>query len=72
MQSKDIKEKKVYIDSIKFSSTKSVHLRKIIIRVTFLRFMYVVAYSNVSIIIENIKIKTIFNSRTEVNYIFKR
>ena len=71
-QSKDIKEKKVHIDSMRFNSTKSVHLREIVIRVAFLRFMYVVVCSIVSVMIENIKIKTMFDSGAEVNCIFKR
>ena len=34
-QSKDIKEKKVHVDLMRFNSTKSVHLKKIVTRVTF-------------------------------------
>ena len=71
-QSKDIKEKKVHVDSMGLSSTKSVHLKEIVARIAFLRLMYVVACSIVSIMIENIKIKAMFNSGTEVNCIFKR
>ena len=71
-QSKDIKEKKVHVDSMKFSSTKSVHLKEIVTRVAFLRFMYVVACSIVSVMIENIKIKAMFDSEAEVNCMFKR
>ena len=70
-QSKDIKEKKVHVDSMIFSSTESIYLKKIVIRVAFLRFMYIVACSIVSIMIENIKIKAMFDSRTEVNCMFK-
>ena len=71
-QSKDIKEKKVHVDSMRLSSTKSVHLKEIVIRVAFLRFMYVVACSIVSVMIENIKIKAMFDSGAEVNCMFKR
>ena len=71
-QSKDIKTKKMYIKSMKFNSTKAVHLAKTVTRVTFLRFMYVVVYSIVNVIIENIKIKAIFNSGAEINYMFKQ
>ena len=71
-QSKDIKEKKVHVDSIRLNSTKSMHLKKIVIRVAFLRLMYVVACSIVNVIIENIKIKTMFDSRTKVNCMFRR
>ena len=71
-QSKNIKEKKVHVDSMRLSSTKSVHLKEIVIRVAFLRFMYVVACSIVSVMIENIKIKAMFDSEAEVNCMFKR
>ena len=71
-QSKDIKEKKVLVDSMRFSSTKSVHLKKIGTRVLFLHFMYVIACSIVNVMIENIKIKMMFNNETEFNCIFKR
>ena len=69
-QSKDIK--KVYVDSMRLNSTKSVRLKKIVIRVTFLRLMYVVVYSIVNVMIENIKIKAMFDNGTEINFIFKR
>ena len=71
-QSKNIKEKKMHIDSMRFNSTKSVHLKEIVTRVTFLRFMYVVVCSIVSVMIENIKIKTMFNNGAKVNCMFKR
>ena len=71
-QSKDIKEKKVHVDSMGLSSTESVHLEKIVTRVAFLRLMYAVACSIVSVMIENIKIKTMFNNGAEINCIFKR
>ena len=70
-QSKDIKEKKVHIDSMRFNSTKSVHLKKIVTRVTFLRLMYIVTYSIMNVMIENIKIKAMFNNEAEVNFMFK-
>ena len=57
---------------MRLSSTKSVHLKKIVIRVAFLRLMYVVACSIVNVMIENIKIKAMFNNGAEVNCIFKR
>ena len=71
-QSKDIKEKKVHVNLMKLSSTKSVHLKKIVTRVAFLCFMYIVVCSIVSVIIENIKIKAIFDSEAKVNCMFKR
>ena len=71
-QSKDIKEKKVHVDSMRFSSTKSMHLKKIVTRVAFLRLMYAVVCSIVSVMIENIKIKAMFNNETEINCMFRR
>ena len=71
-QSKDIKEKKVHVDSMKLNSTKSMHLKEIVIRVVFLRLMYVVVCSIVNVMIENIKIKTIFDNKAEVNCMFKQ
>ena len=70
-QSKDIKEKEVHVDSMRLSSTKSMHLKEIVIRVAFLRFMYVVACSIVNVMIENIKIKAMFDNEAEVNCMFK-
>ena len=57
---------------MRLNSTESVHLKKIVTRVAFLRFMYVVAYSIVSVMIENIKIKAMFNNEAEVNCMFKQ
>ena len=71
-QSKDIKEKKMHVNSMRLSSTKSIHLKKIVTCVAFLRLMYVVVCSIVSVMIENIKIKAMFDSGAEVNCMFKR
>ena len=57
---------------MRFSSTESVHLKKIVTRVAFLRLMYVVACSIVSVMIEDIKIRAMFDSGAEVNCMFKR
>ena len=57
---------------MRFNSTKSIHLKEIVTRVAFLRFMYVVICSIVNVMIKNIKIKAIFNNETEINCIFKR
>ena len=62
----------MHVDLIRFNSTKSVHLKEIMTRVTFLRFMYVVIYSIVNVMIENIKIKAMFDNGAEINCIFKR
>ena len=71
-QSKDIKEKKTHVDSMRFNSTESVYLEKIVTRVAFLCFIYVVVCSIVNVMIKNIKIKTMFNNEAEVNCMFKR
>ena len=71
-QSKDIKEKKIHVDSMKLSSTESVHLEKIVVRVVFLYFIFVVVCSIVSVMIANIKIKTMFDNEAKVNCMFKR
>ena len=60
------------VDLIRFSSTESIYLKKIVTRVVFLRFMYVIDCSIVSVMIDNIKIKTIFDSETEINCMFKQ
>ena len=70
--SKIMKKKKMHINSIKFNSTKSMHLKKIVARVIFLRFIYVIACSTMSVIIENVKRKTMFNNKVKVNCMFKR
>ena len=57
---------------MKFNSTKSVYLKKIVTRVAFLYFMYVVACSIVNVMIKNIKIKAMFDNEAEINYMFKR
>ena len=67
-----MKKKKVHVNSIKFSSTESMHLKEIVIRVAFLRFIYTVICLTINVIIENIKIKTMFNNKTEANCIFKQ
>ena len=62
----------MHVDSMRLNSTKSGHLKKIVTCVAFLRFMYVTVCSIVSVMIENLKIKTIFDSGAKVNCIFKQ
>ena len=57
---------------MRLNSTKSVHLREIVTRVAFLHLMYVVVCSIVNVMIENIKIKTMFDNKAEINCMFKR
>ena len=65
-ESKHIKEKKIHIELMKFNSTKSVYLKEVVIRVAFLRFIYVIACSIVNVIIENIKIKMILITKLKL------
>ena len=57
---------------MRFNSTKSVYLKKIVTCVAFLCLIYVVVCLIVSVIIENVKIKTMFNNEIKIKYIFKR
>ena len=70
--SKTLKKKKMHVNLIRFNSTKSMHLKEIVIRVVFLCFMYIVVYSTMNVMIEDIKTKTMFNNKIEINCIFKR
>ena len=72
VQSKVIKKKKVHVDFIKFNSTKSMHLKKIVTCVIFLRFMYTIVCSTMNMIIEKIKIKAMFNNDAEINCMSKK
>ena len=69
---KVMKKKKMHINSMKLNSTKVMHLKEIVARVVFLRFIYIIAYSTISVMIENVKIKIMFNNKIKVNCIFKR
>ena len=66
-----VKKKKMHVNSMKFSLTKSMHLEEIIVRVIFLCFMYIIAYLIISVIIKDVKIKTIFNNKIKVNCILE-
>ena len=70
--SKVVKKKKMHVDSMKFNSMKSMHLKEIVARVIFLRFIYIVACSTMNIMIKDVKTKTIFNNKTKINCMFKR
>ena len=64
-QFKIIKKNKVHVNFMRLSSTKSMHLKKIVTRVIFC-----VLYITMNVIIEKIK-KTIFNSDAEINCMSK-
>ena len=71
-QKKIVNEKKMHVESVKFSSIESIHLREIVAQVVFFRSMYVVVCSTMNVSIKNIKIKTLFDSDVEVNCMSKR
>ena len=66
-----MKKKKMYINLIKFNSTKLISLKELIARVIFLHFIYIIVYSTMNVMIENVIIKTMFNNKVEINRIFK-
>ena len=57
----------MHVESVKFSSIESIHLKEIVIRVVFLRSMYAVVCLTMNISIENVKIKTLFDSDAELH-----
>ena len=69
---KIMKEKEMHIESIKFNFIESVHLKEIIVRIVFFRLMYVVIYSMMSVFIDNVKIKTLFDNDVEINCMLKK
>ena len=62
----------MHVDLMRFNLTKSTYLKEIVTRVAFLHLMYVIACSIVSVMIENTKIKMMFDNEAEVNCMFKR
>ena len=71
-QMKIVKEKKMYIESIKFNFIKSIHLKEFVVRIVFFRSMYVVVCSIMNVSINDVKIKTLFDNDVEINYISKK
>ena len=57
---------------MRLSSTKSMYLKKIVIRVAFLRFMYAIICLTMSVMIEKNKIKAMFDNDAEINCMSKR
>ena len=57
---------------MKFNLTKSMHLKKIIIRFISLRFMYTIVCLIMNVMIKKIKIKTMFNNNAEINCMSKK
>ena len=61
----------MYVKSMRFSSIESIHLKKIVVRIVFLRSMYAVVCSTMNVLIENIKVKALFDSDAEINCMSK-
>ena len=55
-----------------FSLTKSMLLKKIIICIIFLHFMHAIVCLTMNVIIKKIKLKIMFNSDVEINYMLKK
>ena len=71
-QKKIVKEKKMHVELMRFNFIESIHLKEIVARVAFFRSMYTVVCSTMNVSIENIKVKTLFDSDVEVNCMSKR
>ena len=69
---KIIKKKKLHVKSIKLNFIKSIHLKEIVARIVFFHSMYIVVCSMINVLINNVKIKTLFNNDIEINYISKK
>ena len=62
----------MHVESVRFNFIESIHLKKIVVQIVFLRSMYAVVYSTMNVSIENIKIKALFDSDAEVNCMSKK
>ena len=72
IQMKIVKEKEMHIESIKFNFIESIYLKKIVVRIVFFRLMYVVVYSTINVLINNVKIKMLFDNNIKINYMSKK
>ena len=69
---KIVKEKKMHVELIKFNFIELIHLKEIVVQVVFFHLIYVVVYSTMNVLINNVKIKMLFDNNVEINYILKR
>ena len=69
---KIVKEKKMHVESIKLNFIELIHLKKIVARIVFFCLMYVVVCLIINVLINNIKIKMLFNNNIKINYMSKR
>ena len=72
VQMKIVKEKKIHVKSVKFISIESIYLKEIIVRVISFRSMYVVVCFIMNVLINDVKIKTLFDNNVEINCMSKR
>ena len=66
------KTKKIYINLFTLFTNESIYINKLIIRITFFRNIYAIVYFIIYIDIENYRVKTIFDNKIKINYIFKK
>ena len=71
-QKEIVKEKKMHVKSVKFNFIELIYLKKIVVQVAFFRSMYVIVCSTMNVSIKNVKVKALFNSDAEINYILKK
>ena len=72
VQMKIVKKKKMHVESIKFNFIELIHSKEIVVQIVFFRSMYIVVCSTMSVFIDDIKIKTLFNNNVEINYMSKK
>ena len=69
---KIVKKKKMHVKSVKLNFIESIHLKKIVVQVVFFRSMYVIVCSTMNVLINNVKIKILFDNNVEINYMSKK
>ena len=72
VQMKIVKEKKMHIESIKLNFIESIHLKKIVVWIVSFRSIYIIVYFMMNMLIDDVKIKTLFNNNIEINCMLKR
>ena len=71
-QMKIVKEKEMHVESMKLNSIELIYLKKIIARVISFRSMYVIACLMMNVLINNVKIKMLFDNHVKMNCMSKR
>ena len=62
----------MHVKSIKLNFIESIHLKKIVVRIVFFRSIYVIIWLMMNVLIDDVKIKTLFNNNVEINYMSKK